>query len=227
MLGTGIFAPTAFTNREGMVQIKTNPLAIVDGASNAWIADNLPAGRVSQLINVAGSANFISNWPTNQALWPTVTPTPGRASLDFDGGALDATVSLPPVKTVIIVGKFGAAKSGDLILSGGTGPTQNIYAAASGTFATNFGATLAHTKAADTNQHVFIMVHNGAESVFSVDGAEVVGNGGANAGLALRLGGSSSTFHKSTINQVQVLPYAAGPAERAGIVTRLRAVYGF
>lgn len=227
MIGTGIFAPTAFTNREGMARIKTNPLSIVDGASHAWIADNLPEGKTSQLFDVVGNTHFASNWPTNQSLWPSAVASTGRSTLDFDGGALDVVVALPAVKTVVIVGKFGNAKSGDLILSGGAGATQNIYTGSNGAFALNFGAILAHSKTADVNRHVFIVVQDGANSVFNIDGVEVYGNAGLNSATTLRLGGSSSAFTKSSINQVQVLPYAASASERAGIVARLRAVYGF
>lgn len=227
MLGTGIFAPSAFTNRDGMVQIKTNPLTILNGATHAWAADNLPAGKTSRLLNVVGGSHFATNWPTNQTLWPTAVDVAGRSRLSFDGGALDVTVSLPSAKTVILIGALPTlpTEREQFLLHGGAGPAFALSAAA-GKFKVFGGANLVHTKDADTNRHVFILSHSGANSVLSIDGVEVAGNAGSNAPTALRIGGTTSSFNQSVIEQIQVLPYAAGPAERAAILAKLRSAYG-
>lgn len=228
MLGTGIFAPTAFTNRDGMVRIKTNTLAILDGAIHAWIADNLPEGRTPQLYDVAGSAHLTTNWPSTQSLWPTAVSAAGRSKLSFEGSALDVSLSLPAAKTVVVVGSLptlpGVAEQ--FLIHGGTGPAMAISAATTGKFKVFGGVNLIHTKDADTKRHVFVFTHAGASSVLNIDGVEVVGDAGSNAPTALRLGGTTAGFNPSMIEQVQILPYAADATERAAIVARLRSVYG-
>lgn len=228
MLGIGVFAPRSFSNRDGMPQIKINSLPLIDGASHAWIADNItPGGKVANLYDLAGTAHFRSNWPTNAALQPAAVDASGRTFLSFNGAALDVAVSLPAVKTVIAVGSLPAAPASkeQLLIHGGSGPSFAL-SAASGKFKAYGGANLIHTKDADPNPHVFILSQDGADSVLSIDGVEVTGNAGSNALTAMRLGGNTSAFNQSTIRCVQILPYAAGPQDRIAITSKLRETYG-
>lgn len=227
MLGLGIFSSTKWSNTAGMVQIKNRPITVFSDSAHAYVADNLPLGKVAKVHDAAGTVPMETLYPTNQSLWPSAVSELGRSVLAFDGGqALDASLPQPAVKTIVAVAKMDVTTAGNTIFSGRTGPPCQLYIGGSGVFGFSGGAILAHTKAADLAWHVFVIVHNGANSVFSIDGVEVLGNAGANVPTELRFGGTSSAFSKCKIAQVQTIPRACNASERAAIVNRLKSDYG-
>lgn len=227
MLGLGIFSSTKWSNTDGMVQIKNRPITVFSDSSHAYIADNLPLGKVGKIHDVAGTVPMDTLYPTNQTLWPNAVSGLSRSVLSFDGGQiLDATLTQPAVKTIVAVAKMDVTTAGNTIFSGRSGPACQLYIGGSGVFGFSGGAILAHTKVADLAWHVFVIVHDGANSVFNIDGVEVFGNAGANVPTELRFGGTSSAFSKCKIAQVQTIPRACNAAERAAIVNRLKSDYG-
>lgn len=227
MLGLGIYANGKFTNRANMDQVSNHPISLLAGNSHAYVADNLPLGRTSALLDLIGSNPLSTIYPTNPSLWPEAISQSGRSALKFDGASLlDGAVTLSGPKTIVMVGRLNEVAVGASLFSGRTGPSFQLYVGSTGVFAFNGGSVLAHTKAADTSLHVFVIVQDGANSVLNIDGVEVFGNAGSNVPTMLRLGGTSSTFAKTTISQLQVVPKVCDVNERAAIVKLLKADYG-
>lgn len=165
-----------------------------------------------------------------------VAPSPSQNPRSYQGARkvvrmdgtnqrLDVSMDLSGAKTMVVVGRLASSAASTYMITGGTGPSFNLYIGSSGKFAAYAGNSLTSTLAGDTNTHTFIVVSNGASSVLSVDGTEVAGNIGTSTVTGLRLASTSTAYAAADFQRVAILPYAATAAQRAAILAQMRTQY--
>lgn len=214
----GVWGPTG--HKSGIEYVKPIP-----GASHRWSVKQLLHGPLAKWHDREGTADLVA--PTPDSQHPEVYES-ARKVVRFNGvnQRMDVPHPQPGTSTMVLVGRFGSASVSTYMLTGGTGPAWNLYIGGNGNFAFHAGVTVSSSKPGDTSAHVFIVVHDGANSVLSIDGTEWTGNAGANAPTGLRLGATSGSYNAVDIEDIAFLPYAAGPAKRASLLAEAKAQYG-
>ena len=196
---------------------------IVD-AKFHWSSLQLPLGSVEVWRDrVAGQ--MLSSPGGSQV---PVVYTNVRKVVRFDGvnDRMDATLPVSAPCTLAIVGRFATAAPNQYLLTGGlSGGSFNLYQGSNGNFAFSAGKTLSSTKPNDNNNHVFMMVSDGASSVLNIDGQEWSGDAGTTLAKGIRLAASSSAYFAGDVQAVVFLPYAAGAPRRASLMAQLREQY--
>lgn len=227
MPGLGIVAPVSFGDAT-LPQLDITPLLRVPGASYDWAVDKVSAGPVATWYGMVQAGQMVAPTVASQRPNLTTDGVTGRKIMHFDGvnQRFDATLSLSGAKTLVVVGRLPLAANSSYLITGGTGPSFNLYIGSNGKFASTAGTTLASTVTADGNMHVFIFVSNGTSSVFSVDGVEVAGAAGTSTATGLRVAATSTVYAQADVQRIAVVPYAATSAQRAAILAQMKSQYG-
>lgn len=196
---------------------------IVD-AQFYWSSLQLPLGSVEVWRDRVTGARLTS--PGGSQV--PVVYTNVRKVVRFDGvnDRMDAPLPVDGPCTFVIVGRFANVGANQYLVTGGsTGGSFNLYQGSNGNFAFFAGKTLSSTKPNDSNNHVFLVVSDGENSVLSIDGQEWAGDAGVSNATGVRLAASASAYFAGDVQAVVLLPYAAGVARRASLVAQLKSQY--
>lgn len=223
--GLGVTSPVGFADPT-LPKVGLTLVTPTGNAAYSWAADNVAIGPVSSWYDTVGAAALVAPTPPSQKPVAMVDPVSGRKVVRFNGvdQRMDIPMDLAGAKTLVVVGKLNKAGFSQYLVTGGGGPSFNLYNGGSGKWTGYVGASLASTVNGDTNWHVFIMVSNGASSVLSVDGVESVGNAGTFAPNNLRLA-ASGTYFACDFHAVEIHNYAADATQRAGILASMKTRY--
>lgn len=207
--------------------ISTRIINPIPGALLYFSAERSPVGTTPIWRDMISGAE----WKSNDAAGAPeiIVDSTGKKVLFFDGIDDMLTMPLPlnQPSTVIVVARFREVRNSSAVISGASGPANNIGANSASTFwVMNAGAVLVAPGAAavDTASHIFMGVFNGANSVIRVDTNEATGDGGTNNRTLMRMGYGAG-YERMNAYAVIVLPYAAAKPERDAIYAQLRADY--
>lgn len=207
-----------------------NPVPVQATALHAWAADYQPLGTLTSWAPAVGDWPFTS--PAGKEV--TVVNSGGGRALRSDGvDDLATAVGLAtnqPV-TFVMVARLTAVPndSTEFIIGRAAGTAFNIQTTTANTrWQLSAGANLPGPVAAtpDTNWHVFIVVLNGASSVFQIDTVSVTGNGGDLGITQLRIGAGASSFAAAEYKRLEIHAGAFDATQRETIRAEMAARYG-
>lgn len=199
----------------------------VPDASHHWSSRQLVPGRLTEWRDRIGGAVLA---PPSGGQAPVVYAGQ-RKVVRFAGSPERVGVSLDltgPLTFAIVAGlqdTVGTQRQLTYGLEGGT--FWNIYEGVNGNWAFSAGQTLASTQKADNGRHVFLVSYDGPNSVLRIDDKEWAGNAGLSPASGFRIGSNATTYFKSDVEAIVVLPYAASLERRTSLVAQLKAEHGF
>jgi hypothetical protein len=211
------------------------PMLAVDGYTSRWSPRMLSQPNGSPITSLAA---LVGASPL-AATGPLTLKSPASNMRSMGGAAgVRAAATVPVLQqpyTVVTVAKINTA--GAAVILGSQAPGlaagNNDSLMRIGSTATTYEmdtnvagaqAVLVHTKPVDTSHHVFICVFDGVNSVFSIDGVEVVGNaglGGLYASLNLFTYPTNGGVWPGESAELAIYPRRLDSAERFRLATQL------
>lgn len=196
------------------------------GAKHHWAADNLPLGAILEWTDVISGNPFVSPAAPSQR---PIAYESSRKVVRFDGvnDRIDATVSVASGYTIAFVGGLNGVTGGKYFFTGGQGTNFNLGVVSAGTrFIFNNGSTLAAPVfTPDSGFRSHIIVADGANSIYRLDGNENTGTLATAAITSIRLGASGSAYFATDHQGLMIFPFAASLSQREAIHAALKAQY--
>ncbi|MGX9346389.1 hypothetical protein [Microbacterium sp. KNMS] len=200
----------------------TDPPTAIPGAYADYHARTLPLGVApATWESLTGSAPLSTATPQSSE----VLEENGRRFLRLNGATAynnnGITNTLP--RTRFMRFRLHQVILNRAFLSNAHPDIVNLAVMNTGYFGMYAGASLISTKAADTAWHTAVAVFNGASSVLRIDGVEVSGSAGANAGTGFRVGAqvTNNLYYPIDVERVGFLTTAADASTRAAIEAAL------
>jgi hypothetical protein len=231
MPGRAIVSNVSFGDTT-LPKIDITYIAPLAGATYDFAVDQMPLGSLNSWPSLLDGATLVADGAT----MPTVIADGASKTIRFNGTVdrMKLPLNINAAHSIVVVAKLRAPVASDQIIYGATGSTEGAIGIGTGgpTNWTGYGGGSvilpAPAVVPDTNWHVFILTHAGTGSAFRIDNAETTGNlpVAQRNGITLGFGPASDLRSEVDYKRVALIPGTMTNAQRAAIVSQLKAQYG-